>query len=68
MMPVNSEEDVFRFKEELEIFYKWPCTKIVDLNSFKFVVLRYGPNKDLKKETIYFSDQMSAPIDSLEQY
>ena len=48
MMPVRNEEDVEKFHEELEIFYKWAQDNNMDFNSLKFVVLRYGPNEELK--------------------
>ena len=66
MMPVTSEEDVVRFQDELEIYYDWALQNNRDFNSLKFVVLRYGPNEEIKNETVYFSYQMKAPIDSLE--
>ena len=40
----------------------------MDFNSLKFVLLRYGPNEELKNNTIYFSDEMRAPIDSLDNH
>ena len=33
----------------------------------KFVVLRYGPNIDLKEQTLYFIEDMNRPIEELER-
>ena len=67
-MTVNSEEDVLKFQQEMEIFYMWSKNNNMDFNSLKFVVLRYGRDQELKENTIYFSDNMEAPIDSLESH
>ena len=67
-MPISKEEDVEIFQKELEIFYRWASINHMDFNSLEFVVLRYGPNEELKENTIYFSNDMLAPIDSLDTH
>ena len=67
-MKVKNEEDVAIFQEEMEIFYLWAKENNMDFNSLKFVVLRYGRDQDLKDNTVYFSDNMAAPIDSLDAH
>ena len=67
-MPVRNEEDVRAFQEEMEIYYSWARCNNMDFNSLKFVVLRYGKDQNLKNDTIYFSDEMAAPIDSLHSH
>ena len=65
-MPVRNEEDVKAFQEEMELYYSWAKQNNMDFNSLKFVVLRYGKDQNLKNDTIYFSNEMEAPIDSLQ--
>ena len=66
LVKVSSESEAWKVQKLSNKLYDWAIQNNMDFNSLKFVVLRYGPNEELKNETIYFSDQMKAPIDSLE--
>ena len=66
---VNSAEDVDEFQDDLENnFYNWATENNMSFNALKFVVLRYGSNKNLKEETNYFSSEFGVKIDSLSKH
>ena len=67
-MPLTCEADVARFQDDMDLYYCWAATNNMDFNNLKFVFLRYGFDEDLKEDTLYFSNDIMAPIDSLGHY
>ena len=60
---INSVNDIISCQEELEKYYTWARENNMVYNDSKFVLLRYGNNSTLKDDYIYFTDNMSQPID-----
>ena len=65
---VTSEDEIYEFQNELNEFYSWASINKMKFNEGKFVALRYGKNEKIKDETLYFTDNMSQPIDILESH
>ena len=61
---VNTEEDVEKLQSNLNKIFLWEKTNNMKFNGGKFQILRYGPNKELKENTLYFTGEM---IDVIEQ-
>ena len=51
---VNNETDAENLQKDLNKIYTWQKTNNMEFNSKKFQVLRYGKNKMLKENTMYF--------------
>ena len=65
---IRDENDVLAFQEDLENYYSWASCNSMAFNDTKFVVLRYGRNKDLKENTSYFTDGMNCIIEEQESH
>jgi hypothetical protein len=59
---INNEEDVDLFQENLEKLNKWQSDNNMKFKGSKFQLLRYGPNENLKKDTVYFTPNMENVI------
>ena len=53
---VTGEEDIEKFHDEMEKFYRWTEINNMSLNGDKFVILRYGKDQDLKLKTTHFTE------------
>ena len=60
---IKNESDVIEFQSDLEEFYYWARNNNMSFNDSKFIVLRYGRNNSLKKDTSYFTDNMGLIIE-----
>ena len=63
MGPVDSEEDVENFQQDLNTVYDWQNQNNMLFNGKKFEMLRYGPNVDLKNSTNYLTPEYSDIIE-----
>ena len=50
---IEKEEDGGELQKNLDMLYKWEQTIKMKLKEEKFQLLRYGPDEDLKTDTIY---------------
>ena len=65
---VSNEDDVEKLQISLDKLYKWQVNNNVAFNSSKFQLLRIGPNKELKQDTLLFTNDMKealAPADNV---
>ena len=65
---INSEEDVEALQDNLDKLYKWEESNKMKFNGAKFQILRYGPNEDLKNNTIYFTGNTEDIIEQLPSF
>ena len=63
---VKKEEDVEELQDDLEKLYCWAENNSMQFNGKKFQVVRYGPNKDIKDETTYFTENTKEVIERFE--
>ena len=68
MQEVKSLDDMDRFQDEMEPFYRWAKNNNMRYNDGKFVVLQYGRDENLKNDSVYFSDEMKEIINSNETH
>ena len=61
--PVDTEDDVEKLQEDLNIIYNWQNENNMLFNSNKFEMLRYGPNEGLKFDTNYFTPEFEDVIE-----
>ena len=59
---IETEEDVEHLQESMNKLYEWETKNKMKFNGSKFQVLRYGPNEELKNNTMYFTGQMEEVI------
>ena len=62
---VNTPEDVEVHQENLNKIYQWEQDNNMEFNGGKFLVLRYGKNKELKENTLYFTRDMDQVIEQV---
>ena len=55
---IKEEEDVEKVQEDLDKLFEWQTFNKMKFNGAKFQALRYGPNEDIKEDTIYFTENM----------
>ena len=60
---IRNEDDVERLQENLDKLFEWQAENNILLNGSKFQILRYGPNEELKDDTLYFTDNTENNID-----
>ena len=53
---INSEDDVESMQSDLEKLFDWQNENKMKFNGAKFQVLRYGPNTNIKDDTMYFTE------------
>ena len=52
-------------QEDLNQIYKWEQTNHREFNGGKFLVLRYGKNKELQENILYFTRDMDQVIEQV---
>lgn len=60
---VNSPEAVEALQADLDSVYEWQEKNNMIFNATKFELIRYGPDDNLKNETVYFTPEMSNIIE-----
>ena len=68
MKAIDDEHDVELLQEDLDKLYCWQKSNNMLFNCKKFELLRYGPQKDIKNNTEYFTpdyDEIIETKDSL---
>ena len=60
---IKNEDDVEKLQENLDKLFEWQAENNMLLNGSKFQILRYGPNEELKNDTLYFTDDTENLID-----
>ena len=60
---IETEEDVEKMQDNMERLYKWQTDNKMKFNGKKFQVLRYGNNKELKENTLYFTENTESIIE-----
>ena len=63
---IESEEDVEKLQEDLKKLHNWGKKNNMEFNKGKFVVLRYGKDKEIKESTTYFSGDTEEVIEEKE--
>ena len=63
MGPVDTEEDVEKLQEDLDLIYTWQQENNMLFNGKKFEMLRYGANDELKCDTNYFTPELEDIIE-----
>ena len=63
---IKNEDDICCFQNSLEDYYIWAYNNNMLYNDSKFVLMRYGKNQSLKDDYLYFTDEMSLPIEDHE--
>lgn len=53
---IKTESDVISLQADLDSIYWWVVENNMQLNSDKFECMRYGKNKDIARDTEYYSD------------
>ena len=61
---INCIEAVEALQKDLEVLYTWQKNNNMKFNSTKFELLCYGPNMDVKDESLYFTPMMTDVIES----
>ena len=59
---IEAEEDVEKLQDSMNKLYEWETENKMKFNGSKFQILRYGPNEELKNNTLYFTGQMEEVI------
>ena len=59
---IIDEDDVVKVHENLDKLYKWQNINNMKFDGPKFQVLRYGPNEEVKNDTVYSTDNMENVI------
>ena len=62
---VKNENEVEALQIELDKIYKWEENNNMKFNGGKFQILRYGQNKELKEDTVYFTSDMENVIEQV---
>ena len=60
---IEDENDVENLQSDLEKLYCWQKRNNMKFNGDKFQALQYGPNEDIKNNTIYFTAEMEDVIE-----
>ena len=53
---IKEKADVEKLQKNLDLLFELQEENNMLFNGSKYQVLRYGPNEDLKNETLYFTD------------
>ena len=64
---IASEEDVMKLQDNLDQIFKWEELNNMKFNGDKFQVLRYGENKNIKNDTLYFTSNMEGVIEEVDK-
>ena len=64
---IENEKDVELLQDDLEQLYTWGEDNNMKYNGGKFQILRYGPNENMKTETLYFTDEMHQVIEQVNE-
>ena len=59
---VKTEENIEELQNDLEKLYEWQTENKMKFNGTKFQALRYGPNEEIKNNTLYFTQNMEEII------
>ena len=59
---IEKEDDVEELQKNLDKLYQWEVNNKMKFNGEKFPLLRYGPDEDMKKDTLYFTGDMEEVI------
>jgi hypothetical protein len=54
---IEKAEDVENLQENLDKLYLWQEENSMRFNGTKFQLMRYGPNEEIKNDTLYFTDK-----------
>ena len=65
--PIRKIEDVENFQDNLDKIYSWAHNNNMQFNGDKFLLLRYGKNRKIHEETVYFTSEMENVIDQTNQ-
>ena len=60
---IKTEVDIEELQGNLDKFYLWEVKNKMKFNGSKFQCIRYGPNEELKNDTVYFTANMEGVID-----
>ena len=63
---IANVEDVEILQADLDKLYDWAKSNNMVFNGKKFQIVRYGPNEDMKMDTIYFTDETNEVIEQFE--
>jgi hypothetical protein len=53
---INEEKDVEELQNNLERLYEWKSNNNMKFNGSKFQLMRYGPNEEIKDNTLYLTE------------
>ena len=53
---IKEEEDVEKLQSNLDRLFDWQEANNMKFNGAKFQLLRYGPDEEIKNNTLYFTD------------
>ena len=60
---IEKEEDVENLQKNLDELFLWQENNNMMFNGTKFQLLRYGPDEDIKNNTLYFTDNTDNVIE-----
>ena len=63
---IKEEKDVENLQSDLDTMYRWAEINNMKFNGLKFQLMRYGDNKSIKEDTLYFTDNMNNIIERYE--
>ena len=63
---ISSENCVENFQQELEKLYQWEENNNMKFNGGKFELIRFGSNKEIKEDTLYFTPKHESIIEEKE--
>ena len=62
---IYTENDVITLQNELEKLYNWGDTNNCVFNELKFMCLKYGKNRELSNNTLYFTPNMNTVVEEV---
>ena len=63
---IEAEEDTEKLQHELNKLYDWQKRSNMNFNDDKFEVIKYGNNRNLKEDTLYFTPEYANIIERKE--
>jgi hypothetical protein len=60
---IKEETDVEALQNNLELLYEWKTANNMKFNGSKFQLMRYGPNEEIKDNTLYFTEDVEDIIE-----
>ena len=60
---IDEKEDVEKLQANLDKLFDWEEDNNMKFNGAKFQLIRYGPNENIKNNTLYFTDNYEHVID-----